>query len=154
MSPPKSRPQMDASIIRRPGQAAPIQAPSYTRVETVPEPAPLAPPPVAAPAPIPAPPLVSPAPAPALAPAIEPEVLSPPSPAAQPARVEGKPSDSMPWLGGRPWTRKLGIRVDEDRVRRIKIVAASRGATMEELLVEAIDQYMERYWPEVSRGLR
>jgi predicted transcriptional regulator len=60
----------------------------------------------------------------------------------------------MPWLGGRPWTRKLGIRVDEDRVRRIKIVAAARGATMEELLVEAIDQYMERHWPEVSRGLR
>lgn len=135
---PKSRPQMDASIIRRPGQAAPIQAPSYARADVAPEPSPAAPPPAAAPAP-----------------AIESiQMPSPPPPSAPSPRVEGKPSDSMPWLGGRPWTRKLGIRVDEDRVRRIKIVAASRGATMEELLVEAIDQYMERHWPEVSRGLR
>jgi hypothetical protein len=60
----------------------------------------------------------------------------------------------MPWLGGRPWARKLGIRVDEARVRRIKIAAATRGTTMEELLVEAIDEYIERHWAEVSRELK
>lgn len=145
---PKSRPQMDASIIRRPGQAAPIQAPSYARVEPVPEPAAVAPvaPPAAPPVPVPAP-VQTPMPEPAPAAASRPPEVPPP-------RIEGKSSDNMPWLGGRPWTRKLGIRMDEDRVRRIKIVAAARGATMEELLVEAIDQYMERHWPEVSRGLR
>lgn len=136
---PKSRPQMDASIIRRPGQAAPIQAPSYARLDAPSEPVVAVPAPAPAPTPAPREPSAAPTPAP-------PEPL--------PARADGKPSDNMPWLGGRPWTRKLGIRVDEDRVRRIKIVAAARGATMEELLVEAIDQYMERHWPEVSRGLR
>ena len=143
---PKSRPQMDASIIRRPGQAAPIQAPAYARIDPAPEPA------AVAPAPVPAAPSAS-APVPPPMPEPVPAVASR-QPEATASRIEGKSSDNMPWLGGRPWTRKLGIRVDEDRVRRIKIVAAARGATIEELLVEAIDQYMDRHWPEVSRGLR
>lgn len=129
MNPPKSRPQLDASFIRRPGQAAPVAAPAYARVDEPPPPppAPVAPPPVSAPA-----------------------VVTPAAAAPAPA----KPADSMPWLGGRPWTRKLGIRVDEDRVRRIKIIAAARGTTMEEMLVDAIDQYMERHWPDISREIR
>jgi hypothetical protein len=129
MNSPKSRPQLDSSIIRRPGQAAPVSHPSYTPTEAVIESA--LPPSVAAPAPAPvqvAPPLTM--------------------------SDKGKNSDNMPWLGGKPWTRKLGIRIDEERVRRIKIVAAARGTTMEELLVDAIDQYMDRTWGEVSRGLR
>ncbi|MBI1778343.1 MAG: hypothetical protein HYR63_23640 [Proteobacteria bacterium] len=122
MNPPRSRPLLDPSIIRRPGQAAPVAAPSYAPVETKTET--FARPP-SAPAPI----------------------------MEQPA-TEPRPVDSMPWLGGRPWSRKLGIRVDEGRVRRIKIAAATRGTTMEEILVEAIDEYMERHWPEVSRGIK
>jgi len=125
MNPPKMRPQLDSSIIRRPGQAAPVSAPSYARGEAAVEPvAPVQPPPY------------------------EPPV------APIPGQAKGKSSDNMPWLDGKPWTRKLGIRIDEERVRRVKIVAAARGTTMEELLVEAIDQYMDRNWPEVSRGLR
>ena len=129
MSPPRSRPQLDPSIIRRPGQAEPVAAPSYS----------------------------APAPAPAELPAPSQSVPPPPAPAPRTAERgpgEERAVDSMPWLAGRPWTRKLGIRVDERRVRRIKIAAATRGTTMEEILVEAIDEYMERHWPEVSRELR
>ena len=125
MSPPKVRPQLDSSIIRRPGQAAPVQAPTYMSSMSLEEPSPL---PTPAPEPSPIPPAT--------------------------AAKEAKSADNMPWLGGRPWTRKLGIRVDEDRARRIKIVAAARGTTMEELLIDAIDQYMERNWLDVSRGLK
>jgi hypothetical protein len=131
MSPPKIRPQLDSSIIRRPGQAAPVQAPTYMPNPSVEEISPM---------PAPTPPPVAVAPPPAS------PVVAPPK--------EAKSTDSMPWLGGRPWTRKLGIRVDEDRARRIKIVAAARGTTMEELLIDAIDQYMERNWSDVSRGLK
>jgi hypothetical protein len=126
MSPSKSRPQLDASFIRRPGQAAPVAAPVYARFDEPVYQAPTASPVVSAPEPV-AVPVVTPAP---------------------------KTHDSMPWLGGRPWTRKLGIRVDEDRVRRIKIVAAARGTTMEEMLVDAIDQYMDRHWADISREIR
>lgn len=122
---PKVRPQLNSSIIRRPGQAAPVQAPTFVPSLSVEEP-------------------------PAPAAALPPPQLAPVAIAARAA----KPADNMPWLGGRPWTRKLGIRVDEDRARRIKIVAAARGTTMEELLIDAIDQYMERNWPDVSRGLK
>lgn len=129
---PKVRPQLDSSIIRRPGQAAPVQAPTYVASVTAEE-APAASPPMPAPPPPAAPP-------PSAPPVVQ--------------QKADKPTDNMPWLGGRPWTRKLGIRVDEDRARRIKIVAAARGTTMEELLIDAIDQYMERNWPDVSRGLK
>ena len=132
MNSPKTRPQLDSSIIRRPGQAAPVSPPAYARSE-----APAEPPAAMPPSPPPAPPPVQ-----------------DPAPQAASAPAKGKSSDNMPWLHGRPWTRKLGIRIDEERVRRVKIVAAARGTTMEELLVEAIDQYMDRNWPEVSRGLR
>src|SRR5262249_33888176 len=115
--------------IRRPGQAAPVAAPSYGAAEPKPEAMPR--------------PAEPPAPAPAAA-----------APSPVPAPTPPKATDSMPWLGGRPRTRQLGIRVDEARVRQIKIAAAARGTTMEELLVEAIDEYMERHWPEVSRGIR
>jgi hypothetical protein len=124
MNPTRSRPALDPSIIRRPGQAAPVAAPVYA----------------------------------ASSPREDDATPARSSQAAPAGSDQGfayrRSADSMPWLKGKPWTRKLGIRVDEDRVRRIKIVAAARGTTMEALLVQAIDEHMDRHWPDVSQQLK